>query len=629
MAKNKKQNRPQNETPRVNSVKTANTTAIQPASGFQLNNNIAYGLLAIGVIIAFSSAFGNDFVNWDDQMYATENKMILKPTFANLMRLMGVECALNYHPVTMASLWLNSFLFGQKATPFIVVNVLIHALNTILIFRFTQKLTNHNTLISFFVALIWGVHPMHVESVVWVSERKDVLYTMFFFLACLQYVKFIETDNRKYYFITLVLFVLACLSKAMAVVLPVVLILIDFWFGKSLFNLKNYTSKIPFFIVSILFGALAVHVQGGGNLGGLLEKMTLDVAISDTFSLWQRLCFGFYGFMVYIFKFFIPVNLHNFYAYPPADQYNNVQYMSAPFVGLILLGLAFVVRNKSKESFFGFWFFFITIALVLQFLSVGGAILAERYSYVPYFGLAFTVFYLLNKYVSNKSVILGIGAIAALVFMFRSFQMSKTYKDTGTLFLNSYQYEPLSGVVNENLANHYGRTGNIDLVIRYGDAALQKGVQSYALLGAMGNAWHLKGDNKKALQFYEDCIRNSPDHRRATAYYNRGIVNRAAGNYEQSAKDFSEAMKRTEDSTTYLSYRAYSNLLAKNYQSAINDYTSMISKGIAVDTAYNNRAVSRYSLGDPNGAISDLKQALKINPNYAEVKDNLNKLGVK
>jgi protein O-mannosyl-transferase len=630
MSKNK--NKTRQQSPQSNTLSanrnTTNTVSELPSSGFSLNPNLAFGLLAGLVLISFWSAFSNDFVMWDDQMYATENKMIQDPTFANLKRLMGVECALNYHPLTMFTLWLNAFLSGAKdATPFVFTNILIHIINTILVFVFARQLTKNNVLISFLTALLWGVHPMHVESVVWVSERKDVLYTMFFFLACIQYVKFIESDNRKYYFIAFILFILSCLSKAMAVVLPLVLILIDFWYDR--FSVKNLINKIPFFIVSLIFGWIAVKVQGGSDLGGLLEKMTKDVAISSVYSLWQRICFGFYGMLIYIGKFFVPINLHNFYAYPPMDQNSAVQYITAPFFGLIVLGSAYLMRNSRKEVFFGIAFFFFTIMLVLQFLSVGGAILAERYSYIPYFGLAFGVLLLMNKYIKNQQVLLGIGALVAVIFMYRTYEMSKTYKDTGALFGNSYKYEQDSAVVNENLANHYGRTGSIDLVVRYGEVALQKGVKSYALLGALGNAYHLKGDNKKALQFYADCIQNSPDYRRGVAYYNRGIVNRAAGNYADSVNDFANAMKRVDDSLQYLPYRAYSNLLAKNYDASVRDYSVMIERKMSLDTAFNNRAVSRYSLGDANGAISDLREAVKINPNYGEARGNLAKLGVK
>jgi protein O-mannosyl-transferase len=123
------------------------------------------------------------------------------------------------------------------------------------------------------VALFWGIHPMHVESVIWVSERKDVLYTMFFFLSCIQYIKYLEQNARKNLIYCFIFFVLSCLSKGMAVILPLVLLLIDYWYGRDFITVKNITSKIPFLIVAFLFGALAIHIQGGGNLGGKIEKI--------------------------------------------------------------------------------------------------------------------------------------------------------------------------------------------------------------------------------------------------------------------------------------------------------------------------------------------------------------------
>lgn len=224
MAKNKQKPKPNlplqtSSTPQTMAYSAPKTSE----NNFSLSSTVVYIILAVAVVISFAAGFSNGFVNWDDQMYATENVMIQNPTLANLIRLLTVECALNYHPLTVASLWLNSAFFGKASTSFIVVNTLIHLVNTFLIFRFSQQLTRNNILVSFLVALFWGIHPMHVESVTWVSERKDVLYTLFFFLACIHYVKYLEKNERKMLIYCFVFFVLSCLSKAMAVVLPLVL----------------------------------------------------------------------------------------------------------------------------------------------------------------------------------------------------------------------------------------------------------------------------------------------------------------------------------------------------------------------------------------------------------------------
>jgi tetratricopeptide (TPR) repeat protein len=630
MAKNKQKTN-QKDTFQAPKAAPAKVTAIAESHSNSLSISpiVAYIILGVCVIAAFAAGFSNGFVNWDDQMYATENIMIQNPTFANLIRLLGVECALNYHPLTVASLWLNSALFGKEATPFIVVNTLIHLVNTILVFKFSQQLTKNNSLVSFLVALFWGIHPMHVESVIWVSERKDVLYTLFFFLACIQYVKYLEKNERKALIYCFVFFVLSCLSKAMAVVLPLVLLLIDYWYDRGFLTVKNITQKIPFFIVALLFGALAVHVQGGGNLGGRLEKMTLDVALSDALSFGDRVKFGFYGFLVYIFKLFIPINQHNFYAYPAPDKYGAIQYVTAPIWALGILGGAAFFYRRKKEVFFGIMFFFFTIILVLQFLSVGGAILAERYAYIPYFGILFAVFYFLNQKIQSKNIILIGSGIVAAIFMYLTYKQTLTYKDTGTLFSNSYKYEPESPVVNENLANHFGRSGEIDQVVRYGEYAVSKGVQSYALMGALANAYYLKGNISKALELYQKSIDNSPNHRKFVAYYNRGIANRDGGNFAQSAEDFTKAMELSKNPNSYLGLRAFANLKSNKFKEAYDDYSKMINLGIAVDTAYNDRAVARYSLGDTQGAIQDLKEVMRRNPNYVDARNNLIKLGVK
>lgn len=631
MAKNKQKPQQKVIQSEKNSIPSSATKVINtPISDFTIKPAVAYAVLAIATFIAYMGGLGNDFVMWDDQMYATENFAVQNPTFENLIRALGVECALNYHPITVASLWLNAFLFGAKdATPFVLVNMLIHIINTLLIYKFTNQLTKNNHLVSLLVAFFWGIHPMHVESVTWVSERKDVLYTMFFFLACIQYVYYLEKQDRKNFIFCFIFFVLSCFSKAMAVVLPVVLLLIDYWFDRGFVSAKNIVPKIPFFVVALLVGMLAVHVQAGGDLGGRLEKMTLDVAISDALSTGERIKFGFYGFLVYLVKFFLPINQHNFYAYPNADQYSAVQYVTAPVFALVILGTSVFFYKRSKEVFFGMMFFFATIVLVLQFLSVGGAILAERYTYIPYFGLLFMVFYFLGTKIQTKSILLGVAGIVGLLFMYLTYKQTLTYKNTGTLFAESYKYEPNSSVVNENLANHFGRTGEIENVIRYGEFAQSKGVSSYALMGALANAYYLKGNMPKALEFYQKSIDNSPKHRKFVAYYNRGIANRDAGNFAQSAEDFDMAMKLMGDSTQYIALRAFSRLRANRFKEAAADYTTMINKGISVDTAYNDRAVARYSLGDKDGAIADLKAALKLNPNYVDVRNNLEKLGVK
>lgn len=631
MSKNKQKVQQNVILPRSSKSETKVSTLSNPSnSDFHLSPIWAYCILILSVLLAFGAGFSNEFLYWDDPMYVTENKMIQSPTFSNLMRLLTVECALNFHPLTLISLWLNSALFGKGATSFIIFNTLIHLINTFLIFQFTQYLTKKNVLLSFLVALFWGIHPMHVESVIWVSERKDVLYTMFFFLACIQYTKYLEQNERKNLIYCFIFFVLSCLSKGMAVVLPVVLLLIDYWYDRGFLTVKNILPKLPFLIVAFLFGLLAIHIQSGGNLGGKIEKMTLDVALSNFYSFGEKIKFGFYGFLLYFFKFFFPINQHNFYAYPNSDKYNAIQFLLAPVLSIIILGGIFLSYNRKKEVFFGGMFFFITVVLVLQFLSVGQAIVAERYTYIPYFGILFSLIYFLNQKIKTAKILLFGSSIMATLFIYLTYRQVITYKNTGTLFLNSYKYEPDSPTVNENIANHFGRIGNMEEVIKYGEFAVSKGVNSSSLYLALANAYSIKGDLTKGLELYQKSIDNSPNHRKILAYNNRAFTYFKAGLFDEASKDYTKIMELENDRvSTYLPLRASANLKGNKFKEAYDDYTKLVTIGLAIDTTYNNRAVARFSLGDKDGAVKDLREALRLNPNYTDVRENLVKLGVK
>ena len=633
------------------------------------NTRMATIILIAAVLLAYIGGFGNDFVHFDDNFYVTDNQLVLHPTFDNLKRLLMAECAYNYHPLTMASLWLTTLLSGKGAAGFIITNTIIHILNTIVIFYFTRRLTKNNNFIAFFTALLWGLHPMHAESVSWISERKDVLYTFFFFLSCIFYTKFLDTEKWKFYIYAIVLFTLSCLAKGMAVVLPLALILLDYWFDKKWLSPKYLLQKIPFFAISIIFGLIAINIQAGKDLGGHVEKLTQleESAIKSGLTHVQQICFGFYGFWVYIIKFFIPYNLHNFYAYPLSDSYNDPQYLLAPVLAIAFLVYVALQYRKNKTLFFGNMFFFFTIITVLQFLSVGVAILAERYTYVPYFGLIFMVVFWLSEKVDQKKLTMAFGAVA-LIFMFLTFRQTQTYKDTATLFGNSYQYEPKSDRVNEILINYYGEKGDFQETLTYGEAAVANGISSWRILVFLAKAYYFTGSLPKSVEYWNKAMPIVPKNYASGVYAERGMMYRAAGKYPQSIADMDSAMnhitKRTDKvmSAMYyeraLSYRlagsfnlsindfdssiklgngadsllkekAYTELLGGNWKGAEMDYTTMITKGYAKDTAYHNRGCAKFNMGDKAGAIADIKEALKINPNYQDAKNNLVKMEAK
>jgi tetratricopeptide (TPR) repeat protein len=596
---------------------------------------------------------------------------VMQPTWHSLLRLLRVECAYNYHPLTMVSLWLNSFLFGTGATSFIITNTLLHTINTLLVFVLALKLAKGDKLIAFFTALLWGIHPMHTESVTWVAERKDVLYSLFFFASCIQYVKFTEEGKPKYWIYALALFILSCLAKGMAVVLPLVLVLIDYWYDRKPLSPKHLAQKAPFFIVALLFGALAIHVQGGGDLGGFIERLTNsgESAIKTGFTFGQRFCFGFYAFWIYIAKFFVPIHQHNFYAYPQPSEYGQIQYFIAPVLAIALLVYTTLQYKKNKALFFGVMFFFFSIITVLQFISVGVAIVAERYTYIPYFGLVFMVVFWLRQKMDQRVMSLSLGAVSAL-FIFLTSLQTRIYNGTDTLFLNSFQYEPKSNAVSEMLSNYYGEKGEFQKALTYGETAVSNGVTSWRQMEVLAKAYYFTGNKTKALEAWNKVMATVPDMYKSSMYGERAMMLRAMGMYQQSADDFDKAIafmkyRGVKDSLGFksdmcyekgltcrlagnypeavsnfdlciklnnakadsvLKQKALTRMLAKDWPGAINDYSQLISLGLYKDTAYHNRACARFNYGQKDSAIIDMKEALRLNPNYTEARNNLAKM---
>ena len=183
-------------------------------------------ILSLITFLTFHGAFDNSFVNWDDQVYVEEQPLVLNKEYAALWK---TPVSLNYHPLTMISIALQVPKDIKKLSPapMIKLNVWLHIFNVSLVFLFLWMINEKKWIVAFLTATIFALHPMHVESVVWVSERKDVLYTFFFLLACITYWQYVVTEKKKWIAFAFMLFVLSVLSKAMAVVLPLVFLLLS------------------------------------------------------------------------------------------------------------------------------------------------------------------------------------------------------------------------------------------------------------------------------------------------------------------------------------------------------------------------------------------------------------------
>lgn len=567
-----------------------------------LQNGLLAGI-ALLTLLVYLPAFQNGFV-WDDSVYIQRNPLIYS---LDLSEIFSSYLAGNYHPVTVLIHAIEYALFGFKESGYHVVNVLIHVANTLLVFYVIRKISN-NLWIGLLTALIFGVHPLHVESVAWVSELKDLLYTLFFLLSILTYLRYIDQQKFKWYSLALVFFVLSSLSKGMAVTLPVVLVLIDYFKGRPLTQ-KVWLEKIAFFILALVFGIVAIYAQQS------------EAALhADTIPVVQRIIFAFYGYITYLHKLLLPVSLSAYYPYPIGAK----DPIPAIYYGYVLLTLAlafltWISLKQTKKVFFGLAFFTITIFLVLKLLPVGYTVMADRYSYVASIG----IFYLfaeglgwlyLNKSNSSFKILASVLGISFISFYsYATYQRCKVWENGLTLWTDTIEK-------NDKVHMAYLNRGVYHLDSKNLPAAEADLARSIELDPTYAKSYYNRGmvyqQQKKfdaALQDYNKAIQLNPDL--ANAYINRGNTYKDLNNIELALADYDRAIAL--DPTMLESYNNKGLLLQNtgNLQAALESYSKALQRSPTYFSALVNRGGLYSKTNQLDLAMQDYNKAIAVNPN--------------
>ena len=613
---------------------------------------ICIAVLSVSVIIAFSGGFDNKFVDWDDNAYVTENKMVLKPN-GNWGKAWNTHIAANYHPVTMTSLMINSAIFGTvSARSFIITNTLIHLLNVLLVFWFVLLLLKKKDeidipkagkplFIAFFTALVFAIHPLKVESVIWISERKDVLYGLFFLLGCISYLKYLGSDLKyKYLIYSFLFFILSCLSKGQAVVLPIVFILLDYWYDRK-FDKVAIIEKIPFLMISLLFGIIASNIQGGGDFYGLINgkfELTAISAINTKHDLWSGIKYACYGFSQYWINFLFPNNLSSFYPVGLNGETGAPNYTFGIIFTLLAAGGTMASFKWSKPVFFGITFFVISFVLVSQLLLVGGAIKADRYTYLSYIGLAFIVFYLLSnlseKGIFQRNIAFGISGIFMVFFLVKTRYQVDVWQNSRTLMTQRVGLYPKDARAHFVLGKYAGeKEDNYDLCIEEYLKCIdnEDSTKIIEVYGNVATAYAKKLDYPNAIKYYGISITKEPKN--GLHYMNRGFQYLKIQQPEKALPDLEKAVKlpmKKEDRASIFGGLGTAQLNVGLVKESYQNFNIAIDKESSKDAIhFFNRGVARLKLfNDKSGAIEDVKKSLAINPNYAEAKNGLKVLGV-
>lgn len=583
------------------------------------------GILAL-TIIAYSPTFNNEFTNWDDDMYVEDNPLVKSLSGENIKRMFlpSEETFVggNYHPLTVFTLAINYRLTGMDISSYHWLNILLHLLNTFLVFLLIHKLTRGKSDIALIAALIFGIHPMHVESVSWIAERKDVLYTAFFLPGLIFYLNYLKDKSGSNYALTALFFVLSCLAKPAAVVFPVVLVLLDYFRQRS-FSSRAVLEKLPLFAFSIVLGLYTVTAQRATDAyGGLAEFNIID-----------RFMFAGYGFTMYIVRFFYPYEMSAFYPYPESTDLP-AEYYIATLVALLIGGAAIWSMRKTRIVALGIGFYLATIALVLQFVTVGSAILADRYTYVPYIGLALLVGYgyhhlqkgtwpSLQKYARPALGIIALGSIALAAV---AYERTKVWKDSETLFTNVIENYPKAGVAYQN-RGHYYRTqsSNADDPNKR-NQLLQQAMEDYnngieirpdnaTLYSNRGKVWFEWKEYEKALEDYNKSLELRPND--AQTLINRGAVRGMLGDTQGALADFNKAVELDPQNPNGYFNRGILLGQLDRSKEALADYNKYLEFYPNRPGMYNSKGVEYQKMGDHQQAIQEFNTAINLNPKEA------------
>ena len=555
-----------NESPENNSLKKESLTkeSIFPVL-------IASLVLAVICLIAYCPGLNNALVDWDDLQYVYEVSLIRDLSFKNICHIFSSYLMGNYHPFTVLSLIFNYHVSGVEPFSYHLTNLVIHIFNSILVLLVILRM-NKGMLAAGITAALFAVHPMHVESVVWAAERKDVLYTFFFLFSFLFYLKYIDTGHFRFIASAFVFFVFSCFSKGMAVTLPLIMLAADYALDRKDYQ-KLFVEKIPFLLVSMLFGMVAIDgQQKWGAIAyypeyGFIDKFFLSV----------------YSFSFYLCKLICPTDFSVVYPYPvkTGDWLPPTIYFSL-LVLLIYKALAFCTIKREKAVFFGILFFGISILPVLQLLPVGDSITADRYSYVASIGLFFIAGVLVEKLVSvyglkftylNTSFIAFFAAIIGLL-TYLSNQQSRVWKNDFTLLTHALQAQPLSHVSNTKMGIYHQLAGRTDQSIEYYEKALSL------------------RRNATAANNLGQCYVDKKQYALSLPYFQLSI-----------------ALKPNDPQTWFNMGNAYDSL--GNYDEAIRDYTVALEHDKNLFKAYNNRACSFFALGKWEEGHEDMKIAAR------------------
>lgn len=575
------------------------------------NGIILFILLGI-TFLAFLPSLQAEFNNWDDDLYVVDNPYLFSFSIENIKNIFTNPISGNYNPLTIFTFAIERHFFGLNPFPYHLNNVLLHLFCTGLVF-WLVRLLKLPFIGAIVVTALFGLHPMRVESVAWVTERKDVLFGVFYIGAMISYLYYLDKPKGKNKYLILAIFLMfgSCLSKIQAVSLPLSLLAIDYY-KKRAFSLSLLVDKIPFFALSLATGLIGIHFL---DASGTLET-------GGKFEFYERLLFAPYAICTYLYKIFIPYPLSAYYPYPvKTDGLLPIIYYITPFILLLLGGGMLWSMRKTRVIAFGFAFFLVNIMFLLQVVGAGEAYLVDRFTYIPYIGLFFILGYGIQKLIKEKrvwkNVIIGAATVWMLFLAFLSFQQSKVWKNNFTLWSNVIEKFPKQVPVSyNNRGTYYRDNGKPALALADFNTAISLNETYHLPYINRGNIFFSQNKLTEALADYKKVAKLKPKN--AKAYGNMGAIYFRQSQHELAIENLNKALQLQTFYPDALINRAVVWSVLNKHQEALKDYNTYLSYFPNHKKAIGWRGISRQKTGQHQLAIQDFTKAIKLKASLKE-----------
>ena len=594
-------------------------------------------LLIAAVLTVYLQVVRHDFINFDDGVYVTHNNHVQSGlTGSNILWAFTSMDASNWHPLTWLSYLLDFDLFGLNPAGYHLTNLFFHVVNTLLLFLVLRESTG-SLWKSAVVAAIFGLHPLHVESVAWISERKDVLSGFFWMLTILAYIHYSRNSGTFRYLLVFVSFSLGLMAKPMLVTLPFVLLLMDYWplgrinlpdFRKAPNSKKLLISspeiasslklllleKVPLLILSTASSLITWIAQAAGNSILTFETLSLKVRIINAFVAYLR----------YIGKILWASDLAIFYPHPV----NTLTIWQGAVSALSLLIItAFILMYSVRSPFLllGWFWFMGTLVPVIGLVQVGSQAMADRYAYLPAIGIYVLVVWGTSKLLADipfrKPLLAFTTSTFLLCLSIATWIQLGHWQDSETIFRHTIAVTKRNYVAHFNLGTALFAEDKVDEAVGEYTKALKIWPSYPDAHNNIGVALHRQGHMEEAITHYEETLRTKPKH--ITAHLNMAQALVGIGKLDEALVHCSEAI--LIDPTYGAAYNIMGIIMAKlnKMDKAVEYLSSAIDLCRKCYEPYNNLGRVLTLQGKFDKAIEHLQKAIELRSDYAEAYNNL------